>query len=248
MYKKPLNFILTIILVLIFTINVGAQLDEEPIDDTNPPPEINRTVIAQRLETEAINWPIVEETRTESYDKETGVKHIHTTIIREQPVDENSTSLQCDARNTSISCVSGGDKYVEDTHTLSTSNGWIKSHAGHWQTKYCRSGDPYCQFRKPYKLQIWWTRSNQSWRTENAIVRWGCSNCNVCEGGTANYLHNDGPFTPQWSGNTSYYYTYTSSQWQKMDAWDWGSWNAGANSNAYYGWQLIGQLSTNADG
>lgn len=247
MYKKSVFLMLTIALVLLLGVTVHAETDGSA-DVASQTPEISRAVTVDALEAEPVDWPIVQQVRTESFDEETGVTHTHVTIVREEHADDNSNSSACDTPQAAYTCVSGGDKYVYDNHTLSTSNGWITSHASHWQTKYCRSGDPYCQFRKPYKLKIWWTRSNQSWRAESAVVRWGCGWCNVCEGGTANYTYSDGPFTPQWSGNTSYYYTYTSSQWQKMDAWDWGSWNAGSTSNGLYGWQQIGQLSTNADG
>lgn len=247
MLKKFTVFVLTIAVFLLLIVTVHAETGDTS-SPTSETPDISRTVTVNNLEVEPMDWPIVQAVRTESFDKQTGITHTHVTIIRERPLDEYSNLSECDTIQTTYSCVPGGDKHVYDAHTLSNSNGWITSHANHWQTKYCRSGDPYCQFRKPYKLQIWWTRSNQSWRAESAVARWGCGWCNVCEGGTANYTYNDGPFTPQWSGNTSHYYTYTSSQWQKMDVHDWGSWRAGSDSNAFYGWQQIGQLSTNADG
>lgn len=186
MYKKSVIFLLVVFFVLLQIVNVHAETVEHRANNENFP-DVKRIVTVQRMEPEPVDWPVVKETRTESYDEKTGIRHIHIIIVREQPVDKNNMQSECSSVNMTFTCVSNGDKYVQDTDIVSTSNGWIQSYAAHWQTKYCRSGESYCHFRKPYKLQIWWTRSNSSWRADNALVRWGCGGCNVCEGGTSNY-------------------------------------------------------------
>ena len=247
MNKKTATLVLAFVVTLILFSNVSADTSVNNFNDPSHTPIVDRIVTKDPLQDEPKDWPIVKVIRSESVDERTGVTHTHGTIIREQPSESKSNLSSCGSVQAAYSCISDNEKWVYDWDTLSTSNGWITSHSYHWQTKYCRSGDPLCHFRKPYQLRVWWTRSNQSWRADNADVGWGCSWCAVCEGGTTDYVYHD-YFTPQWSGNNSYYYTYTSTTYQKMDQHDVGGWRAGSWSDAYYGWQYIGELKTNADG
>ncbi len=245
MIKRITVLMFTLLVALIFSTIANAEATPSPDNPVLPTPEINRTVTAQPLQ-DTPDWPIVQEIRSESVDELTGVKHLHITIIREQPINDNETLSECDSTRTS--CVNGGLKYIYDIDTISTSEGWITAHAAHWQNKYRRSDSSYYLFRKPYQLRVWWTRSNQSWQANDVDVAWGCQWCLVCEEGSSTYLYTDSFTAPMWSGNTSYYYTYTSTSWPKMDQYDVGGWQAGSDSEARYSSIYKGQLRPNADG
>lgn len=79
---------------------------------------------------------------------------------------------------------------------------YIEHNIKHYADRYVRTEDGYRLYR-PYRVEVWWKRSNSNYTARDATVTWGCERCWNCQYGLYTNWFNAGPFTPEWLNSTT---------------------------------------------
>ena len=237
------RLIMAISVLLVLT---STALAEQPMQGgTNPAPNAaggTVTVLDQPTHKDR-NWPITRVDSWEITDPFTGERYVNKVVIRELPAsaDPDAQNESCPISGAAATCTYVGQvsATVEDAHL-----GNIVAKVVHYGKKYSE-GSTYLY--QPTSLEVWWTRSGNSYSVGNANVHWGCSLCGTQCGGSPKF-NAYGPFTPGWlSATQSYTYRYTDT-FSKMEnlpsipAWVTGK----SDSIGYYNGYQIGTLSAEA--
>jgi hypothetical protein len=208
--------------------------------------EVVRFVTTAPTEVPA-DWPIVRTERTEQFDVETGTEYVEVLIVRHSPMSSSALAddANCVEAMPSANCVKTGGASFYLYGTRSSANGWITSHVNHWTDVICNGTD--CVYRKPTKIEAWWTRSGTNWHASDAFAGWGCYGCLRCDGGTWQNVWIESPaYTPSWQNSTtSYTYVYTSDSYPGLYPYDGSTDRASMDSDAYEGWIFRGHMSVN---
>lgn len=193
------------------------------------------------------DWPIVRTERAEKFDDVTGTNYLEVLIVRQSPM--SSTTSVGDETCVEIiplaNCVKTATASFYLTGTRSSAGGWITSHAKHWTDVICNGSD--CVYKRPTKLEVWWTRSGTSWHASAAYAGWGCYGCSQCGGDSWQSVWIESPaYTPAWQNNTnSFVYVYTSTSYPGLFSWDSITDRASIDSDAYEGSINRGHMSVN---
>lgn len=193
------------------------------------------------------DWPIVRIERTEEFDSVTETKYVSILIVRQSSMGSATSNKDsaCMETTSLANCVKVDVASFYQTGTRSSSTGWITSHVKHYADVICNGSD--CVYKKPTKLETWWTRSGSNWRVTGAYAGWGCVGCVKCGGGAWQTVWIESPsYTPGWVNNTtSYTYTYTSTSYPGLYPYDSTTDRASMDSDAYEGWTFRGHMSVN---
>ncbi len=253
MLKKIL---LTTLLLIAFHFHYQPVAAEKLLLIATEPEPVNVivTVSKQHFE-EDRTWPVI---RTEIHRGRDihGVAYVDTFVFRLAPIESHLIQLtkrECTGQNIignpSFNALASCQQQTNGSVTRSTQYGSssIVSFVKHYATEYCGGNNCLATYWRPYKVQAWWTRSGSTWSVANAKLKWGCQGCVECPNNNAVFqLYNDGPFTPAWNGNTSYTYTYNSSQFKVMGKVDFIAPNAIMQSDVKQNGTFKATLTTEA--
>lgn len=236
--KKSLLFVLLAFTLIWGDIAVVSATNGEPIEPVKQ--------ISTSPSNDDATWPIVRTERIEDFDNETGTRYVSVLVVRQSQANPSSDAeTACLETSYLASCVKVDAASFTLTGTISNGGGWIRSHVKSYSDVMCNGSD--CVYRKPTKIEAWWTRSGSTWTASGAFAGWGCYGCAVCGGGTWQTVWIESPaFTPAWQNSTqSYYYTYTSTSYPGLYPWDSIADRASMDSKAYQSGTFRGNLSVN---
>jgi hypothetical protein len=124
------------------------------VQDREERVQVSRSV-AKEPSTEDAAWPIVSSDSQNWIDTETGEVVEKKTVVRQLiiPAQEADPEL-CESLNLQVGCARSGTITILEQATRGGVTGYVK----HTMETYCKAGD--CSWRKPTKLEVWWTRTN----------------------------------------------------------------------------------------
>ena len=224
------------ILYLLTALVVALSSGSAVFAQGNDPSGTQKVVVLQQVMTspsfEAKDWPVTRVVTRQYIDPVTGKTVTLKTIFRDAPPGFGSVpkTLPCPDQNALVTttCIYKGASFVSNQSFV----GDVYANAAHYASHFCRDDSCSPNLYQPYRLEIWWTRSNSSSYVQNAITDWGCGECQKCDISPFEYLWHSDPFTPGWSGNRSYTYVYTTgggTVWPALQAVDWSAPIVGGN-------------------
>ncbi len=252
------------ILLALILLALVAQGSTGFAQSDNPPINVELTVVRDPAYVhEDADWPIVRVERTERRDAETGDVYFTERVVRESPLGyprRSVTGPKADACLVSAASASrsevgvatytcyydGSIKSVTDADGhLGGITSWVKQYAEKW----CRSDNGCVRLYKPYRVVMWWTRSNSSWWARDAWLEWFVNNSYDCQTNIWNGYYASSTYIPGWSSSTqSYYYNYYGN-WPAIQLFDdFSFWmHAVARSKGMYGSSTFkGNMTANA--
>jgi hypothetical protein len=236
MHNKFFKLVISILILAVIGFEVTSVAAETT--DSQDTVDVTRVIVTgpyNENEAEDANWPIIW-SETEVIRTEDGQEIISTLIIRRQPRNGDDSEI-CDQEEslaTSLDTTIASNCTFQDNDSIERSWAYsgVRSYVKHFASVYTHSGSGATLW-KPYKVEVWWTRTSSSWTVKNAYLLWGCEGCVNCAGQIVNPVYQESPHTPGWNGNTSHIYTYTSSSFPIMKGSLFGPVRATEHSDVY---------------
>lgn len=235
--NKKMVFVLVSTLMLVLMPMSGASAQGgDPVVRTVPNPS-----------QEDKDWPITRVEIRQVKDPKTGEVHVHNTITRVAPAGAVSAPQGSPCPDSSTtpsadSCYYQGavSQTDQDAHL-----GGVVSNLVHYAYRYCSGTD--CAIYAPYKLEVWWTRTNSDWDAGSATTRWGCYGCILkCDAGNQYwYVFTYGPFNPTWFGNSTSV-TQILYQFSRLKDYGVGVINGNTDSSGYHWGSFEGGMYVDA--
>lgn len=235
-----------VLLLLISFISFFVLAHQAIASDDESVPEITVATITEPSN-EDKDWPIVHVERSEYIDQETGVTYESVSIVRLETIPTRNTENQSLCQNMStMACTKSGGSTIYSYSFIIYNGSSITSHLKSWFDYIC-TNNSNCIYRKPTKMEAWWTRTNTNWSAKNAFAGWGCYACSICEGGTWQSVWLENPkYIPAWQNSTmSFVYVYTSTSYPGLYPANGNEDRASMNSEAYYGTTQKGNFNLN---
>ena len=198
---------IAVVLLLALTASPPVAKGQAPVER-----RVVKEIVAHPTDIDK-DWPIIRVEREQFVDRVTGEVYWSEVVVRRSPPgyrpprERLSPCTEISTAELQSHCIYQytDSKYRQDNHL-----GGIVAHNKQFADVFCKNG---CldELYKAYRVELWWTRYDTTWKADNAQLAWGCEGCLTCDGADWSYVYRDGPFTPAWRTATeSWGYRYTS--------------------------------------
>lgn len=231
--------------------SVSPNLTSGKVQEDVKPPNVIVT-IAKNPTDEDKDWPIVGAENQTFVDPLTGKTFISTVTIR-RPSDFKPSNVPCPKNDLSkpISTTAYCFKIGPESRRGYGTKSGVSVYIVHYADKYCLDDSCSWTLYKPTRVEVYWKRTSTKFNVQNAVTRWGCWGCNLCDTRSYYYIYDSGPFTPLWQNSTtSYTYVYTTTPqgpwpplYPRQSIWI----QAVNNSKVYQSGSYVGDLEAGAN-